>query len=77
VYFNDLLSFETVKEVNTPKLTTNSQHTSLYLVPFAELSREIHSFNLVKFGFGTLTADKIYVNNLERGFVEHLADPGK
>ena len=51
--FNDLLSIETVKEENTPKPPTNSQHISIYLVPFAELSREINSVNLVKVGFGT------------------------
>ena len=47
-----ILSIETVKEANTPKPPTNS-HVSIYLVPFAELSREINSVNLVKFGFGT------------------------
>jgi hypothetical protein len=47
------LSIETVKEANTPKPPSNPQHISIYLVPFAELSREINSVNLVKFGFGT------------------------
>jgi len=47
------LSFETVKEENTTKPPTNSQYISIYLVPFAELSREVNSVNLVKVGFGT------------------------
>jgi hypothetical protein len=47
------LSIETAKEENTPKHPTNSPHISIYLVPFAELSREINSVNLVKVGFGT------------------------
>jgi hypothetical protein len=49
-----ILSIETVKEANTPKPPTNSQHISIYMVPFAELSREINSVRFYSVDLGII-----------------------